>query len=46
VNLSQGNFPPHISDREWANYYRSLDEDEDEEFDPSADDGGYSQSDF
>jgi len=43
-----GNFPAHISDHEWAQYYRTMDLDDDEEgreFDPSEDDGGYSQSD-
>lgn len=34
-----GNFPPHISDRDWADYHADH-----EDFDPSADDGNYSQS--
>ncbi len=38
-----GNFPIHISSSEWSAQY--CDRDEEDLFDPSEDDGGYSRSD-
>ena len=40
--MPNGNFPVNISNEDWA---RELNDDQEEEFDPSCDDGGYSQGD-
>lgn len=40
--MPYGNYPPGMSERDWAHVNG---EEEEEEYDPSEDDGGYSRSD-